>query len=78
MYVDIKIYYLNNRNKAEIPDTMKNGMPTTCRDLNIIGYTLKGFYLVRNPDISTIETVFCDFKESQYSSRYLINSLHII
>jgi len=51
MYVDINIYYLNNRNKAEITDTVKNGMLTSCRDLNIIGYALKGFYLVRNPEI---------------------------
>ncbi len=51
---------------------MKNGMPTTCKDLNIIGYTLKGFYLVRNPSIATIETVFCDFKESPSTSEYKI------
>jgi len=34
--------------------------PTSCTDLQFIGYQLKGFYLVRSHS-KTIKTVFCDF-----------------
>jgi len=55
-------------------ESMKNGMPTSCKDLNELGYTLKGFHLVKNANLSVIETIFCDFKETPLSgikSKYL-------
>jgi len=46
------------------------GPPTNCSDLTRLGYTLNGYYLVKNPALSDdfkkttkIETVFCAFKQ---------------
>ncbi len=58
--------------KVNNEESMKNGMPTSCKDLNELGYTLKGFFLVKNPNISAIETIFCDFKETPNSGVYCI------
>jgi len=42
------------------------GMPTSCSDLQLLGYKLNGLYLVKsskqNLGITKIETVFCDFQ----------------
>jgi len=49
------------------------GLPTNCSDLSLLGYTQKGYYLVK-PVSETLniflETVFCAFKqpEESYSS----------
>ncbi len=38
--------------------------PTSCRELSLIGHSLDGLYLLKNPNTKKIETVFCDFGES--------------
>ena len=44
-------------------------IPTSCKDLQLLGHQLNGFYLVRRAQPSTdrgknnkIETVYCDFQ----------------
>jgi len=34
------------------------------RELSLIGHSLDGLYLLKNPNTKKIETVFCDFGES--------------
>ena len=38
--------------------------PSSCADLQAIGHSLDGFYLVKNPTTKKIETIFCDFVTS--------------
>ena len=38
-----------------------SGMPSSCRDLWVIGHTLNGFYSIMATE--TIQTVFCDFNK---------------
>lgn len=38
--------------------------PSSCADLQAIGHSLDGFYLVKNPTTRKIETIFCDFVTS--------------
>ncbi len=37
-------------------------MPSSCKELRVIGHNLNGFYLERCPSISKITTVFCNCK----------------
>ena len=37
------------------------GLPTTCKDLWLIGHTLNGFYFVMGN--ATMESVYCDFTQ---------------
>ena len=47
--------------------------PASCRELSLIGHSLDGLYLVRNPDTNKIETVLCDFgTTSKFDFFYLI------
>ena len=39
-------------------------MPTSCRDLNGIGHNSKGFYMIKAPGGTKIDTVYCDFTVS--------------
>lgn len=39
-------------------------IPASCRELALIGHSLDGLYLVKNPDTRKIETVLCDFGTS--------------
>jgi len=55
--------------EMEIPKNQSNtlkGMPTKCRDLQLLGHKLNGLYLVKaiRPTNQGIEigTVFCDFQ----------------
>ena len=52
----------SNKAKTEI------GMPTSCKDLQLLGHKLNGFYSVKasqpNKQGSKIEAVFCDFPSS--------------
>ena len=36
-----------------------NGLPTSCRDLWLIGHTLNGFYFIKGAKM--MESVYCDF-----------------
>jgi len=36
-------------------------VPSSCRELSLIGHSLDGLYLVQNQDTNKIETVYCDF-----------------
>ena len=55
-------------NKAvEVIDNPSNfkGMPTSCKDLQLLGHKLNGFYSVKvfqSNNRTKIETVFCDFQ----------------
>ncbi len=42
-------------------------LPSSCRDLSLIGHSLNGLYLVQNLDTKKIETVFCNFGTSSKS-----------
>lgn len=39
-------------------------LPSSCRDLGLIGHSLDGLYLVQNQDTKKIEAVYCDFGTS--------------
>lgn len=43
-------------------------MPSSCRELNNLGHTLSGFYLVKDDNeinfTNKTRTVFCDFEHS--------------
>jgi len=52
------------------------GMPTSCKDLQQLGHSFNGFYLVRkskpNSSGAKIETVYCDFQSSEdYKGKHL-------
>ncbi len=57
-------------NKAKI-----RGMPSNCKDLQLLGHKLSGFYSVKasQPKIkgNKIETVYCDFTVSSSIAGYL-------
>ena len=42
-------------------------VPSSCRDLSLIGHILDGLYLIKNVDTKKVETVFCDFGTSSKS-----------
>ncbi len=45
--------------------------PASCRELALIGHSLDGLYLVKNPDTNKIETVLCNFgTSSKYLNHY--------
>ena len=44
--------------------------PSSCEDLATNGHSLQGFYLVKNPDTSQIQTVLCDFGTSGNFIKY--------
>lgn len=55
--------YFNNSN-AEYQNL--NRQPTNCKELNLLGHTLEGFYLVKGIDESgnnKVRTVYCTFME---------------
>jgi len=55
--------YFNNSNEYL---RSLNRQPTNCKELNLLGHTLEGFYLVKGIDESgnrKIKTVYCTFKE---------------
>jgi len=53
--------------------------PASCGELSLIGHSLDGLYLVRNPDTNKIETVLCDFgTTSKFDLFYLIYFRKII
>ncbi len=62
-------------------ENSKIGMPTSCKDLQLLGHKLDGFYSVKsshpNKQRSKIETVYCDFPSSstplERSSHGIIN-----
>lgn len=39
--------------------------PASCRELALIGHSLDGLYLVKNPDTNKVETVLCNFGTSK-------------
>jgi len=45
-------------------------LPSSCRDLSLIGHNLDGLYLVQNIDTKKVETIFCDFGTS---SKWIIH-----
>jgi len=55
------------------------GPPTSCSDLAQLGYTLNGFYLVKNPvvnenfpQITTTQTVYCAFKQEGTYNQFMV------
>jgi len=47
------------------PTKVLKGMPTNCKDLQLLGHKLNGFYLIKTSknNIETkMETVYCDFQ----------------
>jgi len=41
-----------------------DGVPSSCKDLQLLGHQISGFYLVKGLDLkeSKIDTVYCEFK----------------
>ena len=46
-------------------------IPSSCRELDLIGHSLDGLYLVQNQDTKKIETLFCDFGPTSKYITYL-------
>lgn len=46
-------------------------MPASCKDLQMLGHSINGFYSVSNPEAKKIETIYCDFKSSMIIIDYL-------
>jgi len=63
-------YYSNSPNISQFElssdETTRKALldngPTSCEDLKIIGYTIKGFYMVRL-NAKILKTIFCEFHE---------------
>lgn len=61
--------YGERKNETEVPRFY--GPPTNCTELSQLGYTLNGYYLVKNSNDSnknaavSLDTVFCAFKQPQ-------------
>lgn len=53
------------------------GMPASCKDLQVLGHKLSGFYSIKKSQpkqgIAKIETVFCDFQSALYAKGNLCN-----
>jgi len=68
------------KNETNQPDRKHfYGPPTNCSDLTRLGYTLNGYYLVKNPALSDdfkkttkLETVFCAFKQEGAHNPHLV------
>jgi len=57
---------ITSRNNTE---TLSSKVPESCQDLQLIGHTLSGFYLVQKEEgiSKKIETIFCQFDQQQVS-----------
>ena len=53
------------------------GEPTNCFDLHLIGHYLNGYYLVKNLN-GIIETVFCNFGETNKTGGIYIRSIKFL
>ncbi len=57
-------------------------LPSSCRDLSLIGHILDGLYLVQNLDTKKVETIFCDFGTSskliEYISVFIVTGIKLI
>ena len=65
-----------NNNKMSLTDKIeslpdgslpRDVLPSSCRDLALIGHSLNGLYLVQNLVTNKVETVYCNFKTSKCS-----------
>jgi len=71
---------INNEMVQDQPNNVKMGMPTSCKDLLLLGHKLNGFYSVKSsqPNVkgTKMETIYCDFQSDSngyYLARALIN-----
>jgi len=54
------------------PNNKKDSEPSTCKELNDLGHTLNGFYVLRAPEnnpkaaSNIFEIVFCQFQKSLF------------
>jgi len=58
---------LNRKEVFSDDSSTRAVVPSSCRDLSLIGHILDGLYLVQNVDTKKVETVFCDFGTSSKS-----------
>ncbi len=59
---------LSTEGTTEVIQKFVIGMPTNCKDLQLLGHRLNGFYSVKtqlpNQISGKIETVYCDFHQA--------------
>ena len=57
---------INNEMVQAQSNNVKMGMPTSCKDLQLLGHKLNGFYSVKTsqPNVkgTKMETIYCDFQ----------------
>lgn len=41
-----------------------SAIPSSCKELSLIGHSLDGLYLIQNRETHKVETTFCDFEIS--------------
>jgi len=73
-YPDISLFDLNSTDIFKNV-SLKNyyiPRPASCEDLNVIGYYLKGFYLV-SLNAKKVKIIFCDFNEMGVKNKKLDN-----
>ena len=66
------------RGSDEEDPEVYNRPSTSCKELNTVGHTVNGIYLIRKNNISTskiIDVVFCNFKPKKRSSSIIGNVL---
>ena len=61
-------YYPDHPDARPSKKAAKIGMPTSCKDLQLLGHRLNGFYSVKTSHLeqgtSMIETVYCNFQSA--------------
>jgi len=82
LYLQVKhiiVYFFRIRGSDEEEPEVYSRPPTSCNELNAVGHTVNGIYLIRKNNISTskiIDVVFCNFKPKKRSSSIIGNVLY--
>lgn len=58
---NIKIASIHRKESIMDDSTTRALKPESCRDLETLGHSNDGFYLVRNPTARKMEIIYCDF-----------------
>lgn len=59
-----KIIPIYKKKSSSGDSSSKLVIPSSCRELSLIGHSLDGLYLVKNINTNKIETVYCDFGDA--------------
>ncbi len=59
---DLRSSNLNSRKEDSSDDSSTRAVvPSSCRELSLIGHSLDGLYLVQNRETKKVETIYCNF-----------------